>query len=184
MRNPMVFVLMFLVAIGCGGGAPTPTEIVPEPTATVEPTPEPVATFEEAPCPFDVPEEAAVECGFVVVPEDHNDPDGPTIRLATAIVRDQSPWHQPDPVILLAGGPGGDIVEYTVAVAAAYEPLHANRDFVVFDQGFCLGHHPQCLGERLDRTDCERPDLLLAFELEKALFGVVLYIAQSTQGER
>jgi hypothetical protein len=56
-----------------------------------------VPRFERSACPFDVWGSAPVECGFVVVPEDHNDPHGPTIRLATAIVKDQSPNHQSDP---------------------------------------------------------------------------------------
>jgi pimeloyl-ACP methyl ester carboxylesterase len=93
-----------------------------------------VPRFESAPCPFDVWGNWKIECGFVVVPEDHNDPDGPTIRLATAIVKDQGSGHRPDPVILLSGGPGGDVVEYTLRVAAAYEPLYTHRDFIVFDQ--------------------------------------------------
>ena len=93
-----------------------------------------VPRFERGACPFDVWAGTDVECGFVVVPEDHNDPEGFTIRLATAIVRDRSPGHQSDPVVLLAGGPGGHVVENTLAAAAVYEPLLANRDFVVFDQ--------------------------------------------------
>ena len=62
-----------------------------------------VPRFESAPCPFDLWGDKRIECGFVVVPKDHNDPDGPTIRLATAIVKDQGPGHRPDPVILLSG---------------------------------------------------------------------------------
>jgi pimeloyl-ACP methyl ester carboxylesterase len=117
-----------------------PTEATPEPTATIEPAPtevlsaEPVATFEEAPCPFDVPKGAPVECGFVVVPEDHSDPDGPTIRLAVVIVKDQSDDHQPDPVILLSGGPGERTVHNAVAVAQLLAPVHPNRDLILFDQ--------------------------------------------------
>lgn len=112
----------------------------PEPTPTIEPTPteepsmEPVATFEEAPCPFDVPKDAPVECGFVVVPEDHNDPAGPTIRLAVAVLKDQSENHQPDPVILLSGGPGEKTVHNAAALAQLLAPVHPNRDLIIFDQ--------------------------------------------------
>lgn len=111
---------------------PTPTS--PEPTATSEPILEPVATFEDAPCPFEVPEGAPVECGFVVVPEDHSAPDGPTIRLAVVVVKDQSDDHQPDPVILLAGGPGERVVANAFQLATVLAPLHPNRDLIVFDQ--------------------------------------------------
>lgn len=130
-----------------------------------------VPRFEAAPCPFDVWGGDRIDCGFVVVPEDHNDPDGPTIRLATAIVRDRSSGHQPDPVILLAGGPGGDIVEQTISAAAAYEPLHANRDFVLFDQrGVGLSEPalecPEWEESVLDLLDEADPDLSLQQEFE------------------
>ena len=46
--------------------SPTPTEVAPTRTATADP--ELGATFEEADCPFEVPKDAVVECGFVVVP--------------------------------------------------------------------------------------------------------------------
>jgi len=114
--------------------AATPTVVAPEPTATVEPTQEPVATFEEAPCPFEVPEGAMVECGFVVVPEDHSDPTGPTIRLAVAVLKDQSGEHQPDPVMLLTGGPGEKTVANGPALAPVLAPIHPNRDLILFDQ--------------------------------------------------
>jgi hypothetical protein len=126
---------LLLASCGQPAASPTPSEVVPEPTATaeprreptptIEPTPteeppvEPVATFEEAPCPFDVPEDQTLECGYVVVPEDHNDPTGPTIRISVAVLKDQSDEHQPDPVMFLAGGPG----EKTVHNAPAFWSL-------------------------------------------------------------
>jgi pimeloyl-ACP methyl ester carboxylesterase len=130
---PLMLTAMLLANCGRTSITPSPT-IEPEQTATVETTREPTAIFEEAPCPFDVPEGAPVECGFVVVPEDHNDPAGPTIRLAVAILRDQSEEHQPDPVILLAGGPGEKTVENSPALAPVLAPIHPNRDLIVFDQ--------------------------------------------------
>jgi pimeloyl-ACP methyl ester carboxylesterase len=119
-------------------GSPTPslmlTETPLEPTATVAPTSEPLATFEQAPCPFNVPEGSTVECGFVVVPEDHANPSGATIRLAVAVIRDQGDDHQPDPVILLAGGPGEKTVANTLGLGQVLAPVHPNRDLIVFDQ--------------------------------------------------
>ncbi|MFQ5857465.1 MAG: alpha/beta hydrolase [Anaerolineae bacterium] len=141
--SAMVLTLL-LASCGQPAASPTPTEVAPEPTSTTEPTPEPtatieptrqaVATFEEGPCPFDVPEDAPVVCGFVVVPEDHSNPNGPTIRLALAVLKDQSEEHQPDPVILLAGGPGEKTVANAPALAPALAPIHPNRDLIVFDQ--------------------------------------------------
>jgi pimeloyl-ACP methyl ester carboxylesterase len=130
-----------------------------------------VPRFESTACPFDVWGAYRVECGFVVVPEDHDDPNGPTIRLATAIVRDQSSNHQPDPVVMLAGGPGGDAVEYTLSAAAVYEPLLANRDFIVFDQrGVGLSEPalecPEWEEAILDLLDEADPDTSLRVEFE------------------
>ncbi len=127
-----------MLASACGGAttsAPEPTATpAVEPTPTVQPTAEPVATFEEGPCPFDVPEGAPVECGFVIVPEDHTDPDGPTIKLAVAVVKDESDEHQPDPVIVLSGGPGEKTVHNAFALAQVLAPIHPNRDLIIFDQ--------------------------------------------------
>jgi len=127
--------------------------------------------FERGSCPFDVWGNASIQCGFVVVPEDHNDPDGPTIRLATSIIRDHSSDHQPDPVILLSGGPGGDIVEHTMSVVATHEPLYEHRDFVIFDQrGVGLSEPalecPEWEKAVLDLLDEPDPDQSLQQEYE------------------
>ena len=65
-----------------------PTRALPvtrAPAATEPPPAEHRPVFERAPCPFDAPEGQRVECGFVIVPEDHGNPIGPTIRLAVAL---------------------------------------------------------------------------------------------------
>jgi pimeloyl-ACP methyl ester carboxylesterase len=94
----------------------------------------PTASFEESPCPFSVPAGQIVTCGFVTVPQDHNDPDGPTLRLAVAVFKDQSSEHLPDPVIFLAGGPGEKTVHAAPQLAQLFGPVYANRDLVIFDQ--------------------------------------------------
>ena len=70
---------MLLGTVACGEReTPTaepvasPTEVTPTPTSTTESEKTPNATFEKTDCPFDVPEGTPVECGFVVVPEDHS----------------------------------------------------------------------------------------------------------------
>jgi pimeloyl-ACP methyl ester carboxylesterase len=173
----LTFALM-LTSCSQSAVAPTPTEtalpteVAPEPTATVEPIPtvepptEPEATFEEGICPFDVPEGAPVECGFVVVPEDHNDPSSSTIRLAVAILRDQSDEHQPDPVILLSGGPGEKTVANSLALGSVLAPIHPNRDLIVFDQrGVGLSEPalecPEFLQALFDLLDEPEPDVVL-----------------------
>ncbi len=184
MKKKMFVSLMALTLLvtSCGQSAtsPTPTEVAPEPTVTVEPTPteepsaEPVATFEETSCPFDVPKDIVVECGFVIVPEDHNDPDGPTIRLAVAILKDQSEEHQPDPVLLLSGGPGEKTVHNALAMAQVLAPIHPNRDFVVFDQrGVGLSEPalecPEFMQALLDLMDEPDPDVALQTQFDAVM---------------
>ncbi len=80
--------------------------------------------FEPAPCPEGI---VATECGYVSVPEDHANPDGPTLRLAVAVTRAEN--AAPDPVFFLAGGPGEDGLVYSVLAQAL-----PGYDIVVFDQ--------------------------------------------------
>ena len=98
--------------------------------------------FESKPCLFVVPAGQTVECGYLTVPEARSWPDGSTIRLYVAIFRSQSANPAPDPVVYLAGGPGGTAIE-SVALTfnERYAPFLADRDFIVFDQ---RGTSPTC----------------------------------------
>jgi len=156
-----VLISAILSACGTATPSPIPTEVHPKPTAMIVPSSEPAATFEQAPCPFDVPVGWSVECGFVVVLEDHTNPSDATIRLAVAVIRDKGENHQPDPVILLAGGPGEKTVASALDLAQVLAPIHPNRDLIVFDQrgvGFsepaleCPGF-VEALFEILDEVD-------------------------------
>src|SRR5512135_2043300 len=93
-----------------------------------------VIKFEEGPCPFNVSGISKVQCGYVVVPEDHANPNGPTIRLAVGVLKNQSSARQPDPVIVLAGGPGEKALAAAPSFAALLAPMIGERDFIVFDQ--------------------------------------------------
>jgi pimeloyl-ACP methyl ester carboxylesterase len=68
------------------------------------------STFQTASCPFKlaagVVEGKDVRCGYLIVPEDHSRPQGPTIRLAVAIFKAPYSHPAPDPVVDLQGGPG------------------------------------------------------------------------------
>jgi pimeloyl-ACP methyl ester carboxylesterase len=73
------------------------------------------------------------ECGYVTVPEEHANPDGPTIRIPVAILRATGTNPQPDPLFLAQGGPGGDAFE----LFSFYLPqssLLLDRDLVVINQ--------------------------------------------------
>ncbi len=87
---------------------------------------------QEAPCPFPLGaglfEVQSVRCGFLTVPEDWSQPQGPTIRLAVAIFKTSSSHPAPDPVLVLGGGPGVALLE-TVG-----STLLLNRDLILLDQ--------------------------------------------------
>ncbi len=91
--------------------------------------------FEEAECRFAVTVEREVRCGYLVVPADRSNPESPEVRLHVAIFSSDNPNPEPDPVIYLEGGPGGDALE---TVPFSFEDRFGaylvNRDLVMFDQ--------------------------------------------------
>jgi pimeloyl-ACP methyl ester carboxylesterase len=95
-------------------------------------------TFEQTACFFEIPpnhiEGETMQCGFVIVPEDHRDPSGATIKLATVIFKSQNPQSQPDPLIFPSGGPGEKTAAYVPALADHLASSNADRDLVFFDQ--------------------------------------------------
>lgn len=99
-------------------------------------TPDTVPRFESATCSFPLTtgqtEGTNVTCGFVVVPEDHANPTGPTIRLATARFTATGKYPAPEPIVYLEGGPGAAAIGMSTAAFAAR--FTASRDFVIFDQ--------------------------------------------------
>ncbi|GAA1755472.1 hypothetical protein [Agromyces humatus] len=103
-------------------------------------------SFEPAPRPnpiygtgtdFDLGPEFAY--GYLTVPEDRADPDGPTIRLAIATRPATSPDPKPDPIVFLSGGPGGSGIAEGPGVAAAWHP---DRDVIFVDQRGALKSEP------------------------------------------
>jgi pimeloyl-ACP methyl ester carboxylesterase len=76
-----------------------------------------------------------VICGTVIVPEQHANPTGPTIRLPIAVFKSPAVNPAADPIIYLEGGPGGGsetfVTDYLPDTLAT---LTANRDLIIFDQ--------------------------------------------------
>jgi len=180
----LLAVLLGLVA--CGGGttptlAPTPTETPPESIATVEPTPpprpasEPAVTFEEMSCPMDLPAGAVegehIVCGYVTVPEDRAEPGGATIRLAVAVISSASDEPDPDPLVMLVGGPGQSaLASFTPILAApGLEGFWAERDIVLVEQRGTLYSTPFLGCPEVFEFKVEILDQELSDEQEQAL---------------
>ena len=73
-------------------------------------------------------------CGTLDVPEDPAKPEGRKIALRVAVLPSENPSSKPDPVFVLAGGPGQSITEVYPRIAAAFDRLHRERDIVLVDQ--------------------------------------------------
>src|SRR5690349_24674990 len=81
-----------------------------------------------------VPGAVAAECASFEVPEDHAAPQGRRITLRIARVPSRAETPAPDPMVLLAGGPGQSAIEAYPLTQAAFRPLLARRDVLLVDQ--------------------------------------------------
>jgi pimeloyl-ACP methyl ester carboxylesterase len=95
------------------------------------------ATLELAPCRLEHPRGLAsfeARCGRLAVPENTNDPGGRRIELAVAVVPAISRQARPDPLFLLAGGPGQGARDAFVPLLGALMGVRRDRDLVLVDQ--------------------------------------------------
>ena len=74
------------------------------------------------------------ECASFEVPEDPAAPDGRRIALRLALVPARASRPQPDPVVMLAGGPGQSALEAFPTAYAAFKPLLARRHVLLVEQ--------------------------------------------------
>ncbi len=91
----------------------------------------------------------AARCGKLAVAEDPDDPKGPQIELAIAVVPAIATRAKPDPLFLLAGGPGQGAIEGYAPILGAYAGIRRERDLVLVDQRGTGGSN---------RLDCAMPD--------------------------
>jgi len=78
-------------------------------------------------------EERAYRCGFVSVPERHDNPKGKMIQLPVAILPASDSNPSPDPLFVVQGGPGGSAFEI-FPYLLSYSPLAKARDIVIINQ--------------------------------------------------
>jgi len=87
---------------------------------------------ETSPCPIEVPEDADLECGYLVAPENYAEPDGRIVRMPYVILHSTGPNPDPTPLLYTAGGPGYSSMS-TVG-GWAQSPLLEDRDIIIFEQ--------------------------------------------------
>jgi pimeloyl-ACP methyl ester carboxylesterase len=73
-------------------------------------------------------------CGTLTVLEDPENPNGRQIDLHVAVIPAIQRSPKPDPLFLLAGGPGQSAIETFPAMVSLLFPVHEERDIVLVDQ--------------------------------------------------
>ncbi|HEV2579604.1 MAG TPA: alpha/beta fold hydrolase [Ktedonobacteraceae bacterium] len=118
----------------------------------------PSSTFQTTSCPFKLAAGVVVGkdvvCGYLTVPEDHSRPQGPTIRLAVAIIKASYSIPDSDPVVDLQGGPGTELLATLgpVLTPATLSNLQfGDRDLILFDQRG-VGYSQPSLGCQASET--------------------------------
>jgi pimeloyl-ACP methyl ester carboxylesterase len=91
-------------------------------------------------------------CGTLEVLEDPAKPAGRKIALRIAVLPAGSASGKPDPVFVLAGGPGQSISETYPRIAPAFDRLNRERDIVLVDQRGSGGSGPLAC-PRIGRAD-------------------------------
>lgn len=74
------------------------------------------------------------ECAWLAVPEDRAAPQGRRIRLHVARIPAVNSRKQPDPLVVLAGGPGMAASVMYASSAAAFARINQDRDILLLDQ--------------------------------------------------
>ncbi len=121
--------LLLLLSLTLTACAPQSPETDPQATT-------PQATIAMEACVLVSPGGQQVEarCGTLAVPEDRQNPAGRQINLNIALIPAINRSPQPDPLFLLAGGPGQSAVESFPAMLNLLYFIHEERDIVLVDQ--------------------------------------------------
>lgn len=78
--------------------------------------------------------EVDAQCGTLTVPLDPRDPDGKAIDLYVAVVEALAEQGAPDPLVVIAGGPGQAATNFYVTAEAAFARVVRKRDVILVDQ--------------------------------------------------
>lgn len=107
------------------------------------------------------------QCATLEVPEDHDAPEGRKIELAIALVPANG-MAEPDPVYMIAGGPGQSALESYPMVHGAFGDVRRNRHVVLVDaRGTGKSHPLHCKIDENDELfsdpDAETPATMRTF---------------------
>ncbi|RFS15645.1 alpha/beta fold hydrolase [Emticicia sp. C21] len=88
--------------------------------------------IEPCPCAFKADSSLKTICGYLIVPENRNKPNGKTIKLPYIIAESNNPNKKKDPVLFTGGGPGASSLGFIRSVHN--RSLIRDRDFITFEQ--------------------------------------------------
>ena len=100
-------------------------------------TPADAAGIDLSPCDLTATggrQEVDAACGTLAVPLDPNDPGGETIELFVAVVEALAEQPLPDPLVVIAGGPGEAATRFYAMAEVAFSRIVRNRDIILVDQ--------------------------------------------------
>jgi pimeloyl-ACP methyl ester carboxylesterase len=101
---------------------------------------------------------AGSDCGHLTVAENRERPSARTIRIPVARLRAQSPNPKPDPIVFLAGGPGGTgLLEQSAASG-----WNAKRDVIFISQRGTLKVDPFLSCPEIDEFTARSAHLVMA----------------------
>lgn len=106
---------------------------------------------------YPVRAQAPALCGTLQVPEDRSKPGGRHIDLRVAVVPAVAATPEPDPLFVVAGGPGEATTQFFAWLPAVFQGVHATRDIVLVDQRGTGGSNPLNLPE-MPHTQGRAPD--------------------------
>jgi pimeloyl-ACP methyl ester carboxylesterase len=78
--------------------------------------------------------EATARCVHIQVPHDWQTPGGEQLIISAAIVPSTAATPDPDPLVVLAGGPGQAATDYGAMLYTAFHEVRKQRDIILFDQ--------------------------------------------------
>ncbi|OSC42531.1 alpha/beta hydrolase [Mycobacterium decipiens] len=97
-------------------------------------------------------------CGYLTVPENRLDPKSRTIRILVARVKAVSDKPRPDPIVYLAGGPGGAGTLSAPGVVAG--GMNADRDVIFVNQRGTVHDDPHLSCPEMDDFTARAVDLV------------------------
>lgn len=135
--------------------APEISKSQPKETSTPAKSKNDLPYFQPGDCRFPVPP-GKVICGDLFVLEDRSNPESSIVSLHAAVFPSFSSDPEPDPVIYLMGGGGGDALgAANFYLGAAGNRVRANRDFILYNQRGVKRNDPYlaCPGEGEFQSD-------------------------------